>query len=139
MNNSILIDTSFLYAFFYRKEPRHEQALRFAKTASGALIMPDAVLVEAAFLFNTSGGISAVLYLLDKLRASGFKFEPIHPDDLPRIREIMATYADAKFDILDCCSMALAEKLDIRRICTFDRRDFSIFRPKHCDHLELLP
>ena len=51
----------------------------------------------------------------------------------------MAKYADARFDFVDCCIMALVERLDITQICTFDRRDFGIFRPAHCEYLELLP
>ena len=40
----------------------------------------------------------------------------------------MEKYADARFDFVDCCIMALAERLAITQICTFDRRDFSIFK-----------
>jgi hypothetical protein len=35
--------------------------------------------------------------------------------------------------------MALSERLNITQIYTFDRRDFTVFRPKHCDYLELMP
>jgi hypothetical protein len=35
--------------------------------------------------------------------------------------------------------MALSERLNITQVCTVDRRDFSMFRPLHCDYLELLP
>jgi hypothetical protein len=35
--------------------------------------------------------------------------------------------------------MALAERLNITQICAFDRRDFPIFRPTHCENLEPLP
>jgi predicted nucleic acid-binding protein len=51
----------------------------------------------------------------------------------------MSTYATAEFDLVDACIMALSERHEIKQICTFDRRDFSIFRPKHCEYLELLP
>jgi hypothetical protein len=51
----------------------------------------------------------------------------------------MTQYADANLDFVDCCIMALSERLQVRQICTLDRRDFSIFRPTHCDYLELLP
>jgi hypothetical protein len=51
----------------------------------------------------------------------------------------MATYASADFDLADCCIMALAERLNITQVCTFDQRDFSIFRPTHCPHLDILP
>ena len=64
---------------------------------------------------------------------------PIVPEDVHTIHEITEMYASAEFDIVDCCIMALAERLQITRIATFDRRDFSIFRPRHCDFLELLP
>ncbi|MCU0482246.1 MAG: PIN domain-containing protein, partial [Anaerolineae bacterium] len=59
--------------------------------------------------------------------------------DFIRMREIMTDYRDAKFDFVDCCIMALAERLNITHICTFDRRDFGIFRPKHVANLNLLP
>ncbi len=45
----------------------------------------------------------------------------------------------ASFDYTDAAIMALSERLQITKVCTFDRRDFGIFRPKHCDYLELLP
>jgi hypothetical protein len=32
-----------------------------------------------------------------------------------------------------------AERLDIDRVCTYDRRDFAITRPAHRDFLTLLP
>jgi len=37
------------------------------------------------------------------------------------------------------CQMAHSEHLNITPVCTFARRDFSIFRPSDCDHLELYP
>jgi predicted nucleic acid-binding protein len=39
----------------------------------------------------------------------------------------------------DCCIMTLSERLNITQVCTFDQRDFLIFRPKHCDYLDILP
>jgi predicted nucleic acid-binding protein len=59
--------------------------------------------------------------------------------DVTRAGEITAQYASAHFDFVDCCIMALAERLNITQVCTFDQRDFTIFRPTHCDYLELLP
>lgn len=50
----------------------------------------------------------------------------------------MTVVADSSF-IVDCCIMALAERLHVTRIATFDRRDFSIFQPRHCGYFELLP
>jgi predicted nucleic acid-binding protein len=35
--------------------------------------------------------------------------------------------------------MAVAERLNIGRVLTLDRRDFQIMRPRHRDFFELLP
>jgi len=51
----------------------------------------------------------------------------------------MQQYASANLDFVDCCIMALSERLNIVQVGTLDRRDFSIFRPKHVDYLEILP
>lgn len=59
--------------------------------------------------------------------------------DLLRIDEIMATYPDARFDFVDMSLMALAERLDVQTVFTFDQRDFRIFRPRHCDYLTIKP
>ena len=56
-----------------------------------------------------------------------------------RMRLIMGQYEDIKFDFTDTAIMAQAERLNITRVATFDHRDFSIFRPTHCEYLELLP
>jgi predicted nucleic acid-binding protein len=53
--------------------------------------------------------------------------------------DVMHTYLDADLDLVDCRLTALAERMSITRICTFDRRDFSIIRPRHTDYFELLP
>jgi hypothetical protein len=76
--------------------------------------------------------------VLDKTRAL-FDMVPIVNDDLHRMVQIMRQYRANQFDYADVAIMAVAERLDIRRICTFDRRDFSVFRPRHCSYLELLP
>lgn len=47
--------------------------------------------------------------------------------------------ADAELDFADAAVIALAERLDIEHVATFDRRDFSIIRPQHCQAFQLLP
>ncbi|MBA3634638.1 MAG: PIN domain-containing protein [Acidobacteria bacterium] len=59
--------------------------------------------------------------------------------DIERAAEILDKYTNSKIDYVDAVIMAIAERLDIERILTVDRRDFSIFRPKHCDVFEIVP
>jgi hypothetical protein len=44
-----------------------------------------------------------------------------------------------KIDFVDALIVAMAERLNITRLLTFDRRDFQLLRPKHCVSFELLP
>jgi predicted nucleic acid-binding protein len=71
--------------------------------------------------------------------SESFRIEALTPADMRRMQQIMIQYASAEFDFADAAIMALAERLNITRVATFDRRDFSQFRPAHCEFLELLP
>jgi predicted nucleic acid-binding protein len=137
--NKILVDSSFLYTLFAEDAHEHEDAVVIADVYQGQFVIPQIILTETAFLFNRSGGVPSVVQFLDRLTATGFHYELVSVGDLQRAREIMATYVSARLDFVDCCIMALSERLNVTQVCTLDRRDFSIFRPKHCDYLEILP
>lgn len=79
------------------------------------------------------------IQLLTKIFESEIPLLPLETEDVLRARDIMATYADNRFDFVDCCVMAFSERLNVTKVYTFDRRDFTIFRPRHCSYLELLP
>ena len=135
----VLIDSSFLYALFNSRELKHESALEFVKTSDDMQMIPDVVLTEVAFLFKRFGGEKAVAVFLESLEFTQPELVSVMLTDLKRVREIMLKYADAKLDFVDCCLMALAQRLEITQICKFDRRDFSIYRADDGDVLELLP
>ncbi|MBL8162993.1 MAG: PIN domain-containing protein [Anaerolineae bacterium] len=135
----ILVDTSFLVALNSRKDQYHAQSVQFVNQNEDDLLLPEVVLPEAAFLIRREGGIPAVLAFMDRLILSEATLQPLSRTDIARAREIMSIYIDARLDFVDCCIMALAERMHINRICTFDRRDFMIFRPAQAAHFELLP
>jgi predicted nucleic acid-binding protein len=137
--NTVLADSSYIYALYAKSDKFHQAAQTFSEVFSGEMLVPDVALVEVVYLVSRGGGMPQVARFYDVFRTSGMTLQPITMPDIERIREITATYADARFDFVDTCLMALAERLDIARICTFDRRDFPIFRPRHVDFLELLP
>ena len=134
----ILVDSSFLYAAYNANDRFHRQAVEGIDPAA-ELVIPEVILVEVTYLLKERVGIRATLNFLVTLTNTGIRTTNLATNDFPRIRVIMATYADADFDFVDCCIMALSERLNIRQVYTFDRRDFQLFRPRHCDYLELLP
>lgn len=136
--NRILVDTSFLYALADPGDQYRERALKFVRDKNVVRIVPVVVLPEVTYLIGKAIGHLAVINFLDTFVKARTTIENVSLNDLSRAREIMTQYADARLDLVDCCIMALSERLNIRQICTFDRRDFAIFEPMHCDYLELL-
>lgn len=135
----VIVDSSFIYALFNHREARHFDAVSFALATTDELLMPNVVLPELSYLFRRDFGYAGVQSLLESIQSFGARYVPITDDDIPQIHKIATTYASAEFDIVDCCIMAIAERLRITKIATFDQRDFSIYRPRHCQFLELLP
>ena len=59
--------------------------------------------------------------------------------DLERANEIMNQYSDANVGLVDAAVVAVAERLNIKRILTIDQRHFGLFKPRQLGFLELLP
>jgi uncharacterized protein len=67
--------------------------------------------------------------------------EIVHPTntDLQRALELQWQYKDLELSLVDSSIVALAERLGIPRVFTFDRRHFAVVRPTGFPYLELLP
>jgi len=134
-----LIDTGFLLATIYTKDHNHQRALEAMRKLRGERVLAAPVLVETFYMVFVRVNYAAAIALFDKITSSGFTVVDLTAEDYPRMVEIMRNYQDAAFDFTDVAQMVVAERMNITRIFTFDRRDFSVFRPKHTRFLELLP
>lgn len=139
MKNRILVDTNFLVALSDTKDLNRQKALRFAQKNQHQRIVPDVVLTDVAYLLRRGIGQKAVSIFLKSIAESDAQLEPVTKADLRQSAEIMLKYPAANFDFVDGCIMALAERLEITQICTFDRRDFVIYRQPNGEPLDLLP
>jgi predicted nucleic acid-binding protein len=93
--------------------------------------------------------LSETLYLLTKqhLRELLWQFifnggvDIVGPltGDLPRIRALMAQYADLPMDFADASLVVAAERLNLRRVFTLDRRDFLLYRPRNVAAFDVFP
>lgn len=135
----VLVDSSFLYALFRKADPDHQAVRAVFETVRAEFIIPQVVLTEASWLFNRAGGMPLVSAFLELLAAAEFPLEQVTYHDLRRVSELMRHYPGTKLDLVDCCIVALAEKLDITRVATLDRRDFSIVRTQNGRFLEIVP
>jgi hypothetical protein len=135
----VLADTSFLIALGYPRDRNHAAAKQFVAKGGIRLLLPDVVIPETMYNLRRLGGAQAALRFGNLLVAQLPPLVPLTMPDFIRALDVMRTYVDADLDIVDCCLTALAERMNITRLCTFDRRDFSIIRPNHADYFELLP
>ncbi|HRJ42473.1 MAG: PIN domain-containing protein [Caldilineaceae bacterium] len=136
---SVLLDTSFLFALADTSDYNHDRVLAVARTLTDPLILPLPVLPEVCYLIASRLGHSAMRRFLSELVVSDTVLEAIDRTDLRRVNEILDQYADSLLDFVDAAIIAIAERRQITRILTLDRRDFSIVRPRHCDYFEILP
>jgi predicted nucleic acid-binding protein len=134
----VIVDASFLVAVGYPRDRNHAKARTFA-AAVHRLFVPDVVLVEAMYNLQRLGGTPAAVEYARLLLTQSTPFPSLTTSDYTRAVEILNTYRDVPLDFVDCCITALAERLEITGICTFDRRDFMIIRPSHALYFELLP
>ncbi len=136
---TLITDSSFLVALYDGAEAHHQSAYEFAADRAEMMFVPSVVLPEVGYLLRRNLGYMNSLIFFDFFEYRNVRLVPVFEEDLSRVYDIGRQYADAQLDLVDCCIMAIAERLNVTRIATFDRRDFSIFRPRHCDFLELLP
>lgn len=136
---AVLIDTSMLLAFAFAKDANHAASSRTLHSLRRERrIVAAPVLTELFYMVMVRINYMRAVQVFASTRAT-FEVEALTEADMSRMQQIMEQYQDAAFDFTDAAIMALAERFNINRVCTFDHRDFSIFRPLHCDYLELLP
>jgi predicted nucleic acid-binding protein len=135
----VLVDTSYLLAIAISKDKNHEVARQALSNIDEQVFLPVPVLPEIFYMIQSRVGYDAAVRMYHRLRLAPFLIEDLTFLDMNRIEAIMHHYRSAEFDFVDVSIMALSERLNIRKIYTFDRRDFVIFRPSHISYFELLP
>jgi len=136
---SAILDTSFLLALTNTKDHNHARVLAAARTLTDPLILPIPVLPELCYLLASRLEHAAMRRFLQELATSQTILESITVSDLQRATELLEQYADSRLDFVDATVVAIAERRNITRILSLDRRDYTIIRPRHCPYFEILP
>jgi predicted nucleic acid-binding protein len=134
-----LIDTSFLLATVSQRDIYHAAAREALRTLKSQRQIVAPVLPEVFYMTIVRVGYDEAVSLVYRITTSGTLIIDLTNDDYARMDQIMRGYRDARFDFVDVAQMAVCERLNIRQIYTFDRRDLAQFQPRHCDYLDLLP
>lgn len=138
---AIIVDTGPLFALADTADAHHKEVAAFVAGTNEVLVVPALVLPEVSYLVNKYLGVEVEVRLLRSIVSGegGLRLENMTRTDLGRASDIVAQYADARVGLVDASIVAMAERLDIRRVLTLDRRHFAMFRPSHCSAFDVLP
>ena len=136
---AVLLDSGFLFASLNVSEAEHQSTIQVLNDIREPIVLPVPAITEVAYLLARDINNEAAADFIASLAASELTVETPHQEDYSRSAEILRRYADAKVDFVDALIVAIAERLNITRILTLDRRDFQMIRPKHCASFELFP
>lgn len=110
-------------------------------TEAAAIIVPGLVLAEVDYFLRADR--RAMRKLIAELfdPATRYEYEAPLPADIARALELEARFGDLAIGLVDGTVAAIAERRQVYRILTTDRRDFSVVRigPRLSRTLELLP
>ena len=135
----ILVDTNVLVAAARTADTNHNAAARLLETIDEPLLVPPTVLTEVCYLLNEWGGPGAEARFLRDIRPGGLQLAELTTADVARVADLVERYADLRLGGTDASLVAIAERLRIDRIATFDRRHFTVVRPAHVAAFTLLP
>ena len=122
----ILIDAGPMVALVDASDQHHRSCVSTFRSVQEPLGTVWPALTEAMYLLlDLPKGQDAVWEMLER---KAFRLLPLDQDDIPRIRELMAKYADRPMDLADAALVRVAERDGLDTIFTVDRRDFEVYR-----------
>jgi uncharacterized protein len=130
----LVMDAGPLIAWFCRKDKYHDWAVGiFDELPAGALVC-EAVLAEACHLAAKDGiAPQKILQLVENNDLTLISLA----GHVPRIRELLAAYADTPMDFADACVVGLAEFHSNASVRTTDGH-FKFFRKNQNEKITLL-
>ncbi|MCP4425535.1 MAG: PIN domain-containing protein [Chloroflexi bacterium] len=134
-----IVDTNFLVSLTNPNDRHHDICAAFARNLQEGLVVPYVVLPEATYLIHKYQGHHVMRQFVRRMRQPVWNFEPLQGGDLVRVFAILEKYPGLNLDFVDAAIVTVAERLNVRRVLTLDRRDFRVIRPSHCPFFELLP
>jgi len=110
-------------------------------TSASAVIVPGLVLAEVDYFLRDDRRVMRKLIAEIFDPATRYEYELPLPSDIARALELDARFHELGLGLVDGTVAAIAERRQVYRVLTTDRRDFSAVRvgPRLTRALELLP
>lgn len=120
---SLLIDTSALLAMVDAGDKYHAAAVAFVRARLPAIFyLPETVFIETMVLTKARLGAGPAVELGNRIMASTyFPLLYLTMEDRQATWEIFSRYTDKDWSYVDCSILALARRLEVAEVFTFDR------------------
>ena len=133
----VIIDTGPIVSLFDESEPHHKTCKDTFKKIRGPALTTWSVLTESFYLLGDWQRGQRELW--EFIVSGGLMVYEIQVSDYNRLRSLMDKYSDRPMDLADATLVLISEIHKIKTVFTLDRKDFLLYRPKHCTHFEIIP
>ncbi len=134
-----LVDTNVLVAAARTTDTHHGAATCLLRETDDRFLVAPTVLAETCYLLHEFGGPAPEVSFLRSIAAGELELAALTVDDVTRMAELAERYADLGLGGTDASLVALAERLGLTTLATFDRRHVTVVRPAHTSSFTLLP
>ena len=114
-----------MVAFYDNADPNHAQGVSFFNNCTSQLVTTEGCITEVMWLLAADWRVQNefLIHVGNQI----YTYEPLIPEDFPRIAELNGKYADLPGDFSDLSLIVISERLNIGAIATLDK-DFDIYR-----------
>jgi hypothetical protein len=136
---AILLDASIVLAAADRADLNHAAAVAWFGRANEPLLLGALTLAELDVLLQRELGAPATIALVRSIAGGGVRLVAPTEADLRRAIELLESAAEHHPRLADALLVAAAERLDVHRIATFDRRPIAVLGPRRPRPFDLEP
>ena len=135
----IVVESGVLIAAADTDDRHHTVCRDLFTERSSDFVVPASVVVEVCWILARHVSIDVEADFLSSIADGDLRVETLAPTDYRRAAQLVTTYRTLPLDAVDAMVIATAERLRVTTIATIDRRHFSVVRPAHTGHFELIP
>ncbi len=123
-----LLDASLIVAAADVSDLNHAAAVAWLDRVDEPLLVGALSLVEADHLLQRGLGAEATLALLESVGSGAVRVVSPTDADLARAGELMVAAAEHRPRLADAVLVAMAERLRVRRVASFERRPLAVLQ-----------
>lgn len=135
----LLVDTNVWLSAADGRSARHDESVALLREHQRELATTVPVIAETSWLILDRLGPSAQADFLDLVTTGAVQRVDLTGPDWERVVALCRQYVDLRLDAVDASLVAVAERLQLDAIATYNHRDFRVVRPQHVETFDLLP